>query len=82
MEQDAEEAGHQAFWKQVSGKHEVHFRINRAHPLVEALVQSVDNKSFADAFLHTFERLLPVAAILQQPARSTHGLSLSGERTQ
>jgi hypothetical protein len=75
VEHGDEAPGHQAFWKQVSGKHEVHFKINRAHPLVEALVQSVNKKPFADAFLHAFERLLPVAAILQQPAKSTHGLA-------
>jgi hypothetical protein len=70
-----EEASHHAFWKQVSGKHEVLFRINRNHPLVEALVQSVSSKIFSDAFLKTFERLLPIAAILQQPSKSTHGLA-------
>ncbi len=75
VEHSSEEAVHHAFWKQVSGKHEVLFRINRSHPLVEALVQSVSSKSFADAFLKTFERLLPVAAILQQPSKSTHGLA-------
>lgn len=75
VEQASEDAAHHAFWKQVSGKHEVLFRINRSHPLVEALVQSVSSKQFADAFLKTFERLLPVAAILQQPSKSTHGLA-------
>lgn len=69
-----EEVSHQAFWKQIVGKHEVFFRINRGHPLVEALVQSVSKKTFAEPFLKAFERLLPVAAILQQPAKSTHGL--------
>jgi hypothetical protein len=71
-----EDAAQHAFWKQISGKHEVLFRINRRHPLVEALVQSVSNKKFADAFLKTFERLLPIAAILQQPSKSTHGLAV------
>jgi hypothetical protein len=75
-DQEEEVANHQAFWKQVSGKHDVRFKINRAHPLVEALVQSVTKKALADAFLHAFERLLPVAAVLQQPARSMHGLAL------
>lgn len=75
VESPDEEAAHQAFWKQISSKHEVLFRINRGHPLVEALVQSVSKKTFADAFLKAFERLLPVAAILQQPAKSTHGLA-------
>jgi hypothetical protein len=74
-----EDASHHAFWKQISGKHEVLFRINRSHPLVEALVQSVCSKSFADAFLKAFERLLPVAAILQQPSKSTHGLAAEPE---
>jgi hypothetical protein len=75
VEQSNEDAAHYAFWKQVSGKHEVLFRINRSHPLVEALVQAVSSKKFADAFLKTFERLLPVAAILQQPSKSTNGLA-------
>ncbi len=76
VEQSSEIAANHAFWKQVSGKHDVLFRINRSHPLVEALVQSVENKTFADAFLNSFERLLPIAAILQQPSKSTHGLAL------
>ena len=75
VEHGDEPMGHEAFWKQVSGKNEVYFKVNRAHPLIEALVQSVSYKPFADAFLHAFERLLPVAAILQQPAKSTHGLA-------
>lgn len=70
-----EDTLHHAFWKQISTKHDVQFRINRSHPLVEALVQSVSSQRFADAFLKTFERLLPVAAILQQPSKSTHGLA-------
>ncbi len=67
---------HHAFWKQISAKNHVRFRINRSHPLVEALVQSISNKPFADAFLKAFESLLPVAAILQQPAKSTHGIAV------
>jgi hypothetical protein len=63
------------FWKQINGKRDVKFRINRAHPLVEALVQSTNDKRFADAFLHSFERLLPVAAILQNPKKSTDALA-------
>jgi hypothetical protein len=63
------------FWKQIDGKRDVKFRINRAHPLVEALVQSTTDKKFADAFLHSFERLLPVAAILQNPKKSIDALA-------
>ena len=70
----SEEAGFTAFWKQVQGKNDVLFRINRGHPLVEALVQNMSDTDRADAFIHSFERLLPVAAIMQQPAKSTHGL--------
>lgn len=79
VEISEEDTVRHAFWKQISGKHEVLFRINRSHPLVEALVQSVSTKTFADAFLKTFERLLPVAAILQQPSKSTHGLASEPE---
>ncbi len=72
--QASEDAGVKAFWKQISGKNNVLFRINRGHPLVEALVQSLDDTDRADAFIHSFERLLPVAAIMQQPSKTTHGL--------
>ena len=63
-----------AFWKQLAGNKSVFFRINRGHPLVEALVQSVARKEQGEAFLHAFERTLPISAILQQPAKTTHGL--------
>jgi len=72
--QAADEAGVRAFWNQIPNKSHVHFRINRGHPLVEALVQNLDDNAKSDAFLHSFERLLPVAAILQQPSKTTHGL--------
>jgi len=63
-----------AFWKQIHAKKEVVFRINRGHPLVEALIQNVPDSKQAEGFIHAFERLLPVAAILQQPSKTTHGL--------
>lgn len=72
--QAADEAGVRAFWNQIPSKSNVLFRINRGHPLVEALVQNLNDTAKADAFLHSFERLLPVAAIMQQPSRTTHGL--------
>jgi hypothetical protein len=71
----ADDVGPTAFWKQVHGKKDVCFRINRAHPLAEALIQNVSDVSVAEAFIHAFERLLPVSAILQQPAKSTHGIA-------
>jgi hypothetical protein len=71
---ESEDAGVKAFWRQIPGKHNVLFRINRGHPLVEALVQNLDDPDKADAFIHSFERLLPVAAIMQQPSKTTHGL--------
>ena len=70
----AKESVVRAFWNQIPGKSNVLFRINRGHPLVEALVQNLADTGKADAFLHSFERLLPVSAILQQPSKSTHGL--------
>jgi hypothetical protein len=72
--QAAEEAGARAFWKQIPGKSSVLFRINRGHPLVEALIQNLSDTEKADAFIHSFERLLPVSAIMQQPSKTTHGL--------
>jgi hypothetical protein len=64
-----------AFWSQQEQSGSIRFRINRGHPLVEALKQELLEPRHADAFLQTFERLLPVSAILQQQARATHGLS-------
>jgi hypothetical protein len=69
-----EEVDVTAFWKQIHAQKEVVFRINRGHPLVEALIQNLPDSRQAEGFIHAFERLLPVAAILQQPSKSTHGL--------
>jgi hypothetical protein len=71
-----------AFWKQINGKKEVVFRINRGHPLVEALIQNLPDSTQAEAFLHAFERLLPVAAILQQPSKTTHGLLIQPDENE
>jgi len=69
-----EEVEATAFWKQIHGKKDVIFRVNRGHPLIEALIQNLPNPNLAEAFIHSFERLLPVAAILQQPSKTTHGI--------
>lgn len=68
--------GSAAFWKQIVDEknRSVVFRVNRGHPLVEALIQNLEGQAQADAFLRAFERLLPVSAIMQQPARTTNGL--------
>jgi hypothetical protein len=63
----------QAFWKQVPTSAAVHFRINRAHPVVQTLKQSVRDPAIAEEFLRAFERMLPLDAILQDPARTTIG---------
>jgi hypothetical protein len=63
-----------AFWSQIEGQKSIRFRINRGHPLVEALRQELQKPGHADAFLQAFEKLLPISAILQQQARATHGL--------
>jgi hypothetical protein len=68
------DAGVKAFWMQIPGRSSVLFRINRGHPLIESLVQNLNDSRKAEAFIHAFERLLPVAAIMQQPAKTTHGL--------
>jgi hypothetical protein len=74
VESTKDEVEFTAFWKQVFATKEVYFRINRGHPLVEALIQNLPNHKQAEGFIHAFERLLPVAAILQQPSKTTHGL--------
>lgn len=61
------------FWNQETASETVHFRINRNHPVVQTLKQSVKEPAIAEAFLRAFERLLPLEAILQDPKRTTNG---------
>jgi hypothetical protein len=63
----------QAFWNQVPTPDSIRFRINRAHPVVQTLKQSVKDSAVAEDFLRAFERLLPLEAILQDPKRTTNG---------
>lgn len=63
----------QAFWNQEPTPDAIRFRINRAHPVVQTLKQSVLNPATAEDFLRAFERLLPLEAILQDPKRTTNG---------
>ena len=62
-----------AFWSQVPTPDAVRFRINRAHPVVQTLKQSVRDPEIAEDFLRAFERMLPLEAILQDPKRTTNG---------
>ena len=63
----------QAFWNQEPTPDAIRFRINRAHPVVQTLKQSVRDPAVAEDFLRAFERLLPLDAILQDPKRTTNG---------
>jgi hypothetical protein len=63
----------QSFWNQIPTPEAVRFRINRAHPVVQTLKQSVRDSAVAEDFLRAFERLLPLEAILQDPKRTTNG---------
>lgn len=62
-----------SFWHQELDSDSVRFRINRAHPVIQALKQSVADPKLAEPFLRAFERLLPLDAILQDPKRTTNG---------
>jgi hypothetical protein len=62
-----------AFWIKTSDGNEVRFRINRAHPIVQTLMQSMRDTKHGQTFLAAFERLLPLDAILQDPKRTTNG---------
>ena len=62
-----------AFWNQIPTEESVRFKINRAHPIIQALKQNLKEPSAAEQFLKTFERLLPLDAILQDPRRTTNG---------
>ncbi len=62
-----------SFWHQVPSPNSVKFRINRAHPVIQSLKQAISEPELAEAFIKTFERLLPLDAILQDPKRTTNG---------
>lgn len=62
-----------SFWHQVPSSTSVKFLINRAHPVIQSLKQSIVEPELAEAFIRTFERLLPFDAILQDPKRTTNG---------
>jgi hypothetical protein len=62
-----------SFWNQVPTTDAVRFRINRAHPVVQTLKQSVKDPRVAEDFIRAFERMLPLEAILQDPKRTTNG---------
>lgn len=66
---------HAAFWNQIPTTDIVEFRINRAHPMIQTLKQSVKDPAIAEAFLRIFERVLPMDAILQDPKRTSNGLA-------
>lgn len=65
--------GAPAFWNQEARADDVRFKINRGHPVVQSLKNSVREPKLAEAFLTAFERLLPLEAILQDPKRTTNG---------
>lgn len=62
-----------SFWHQVPSPNSVKFRINRAHPVIQSLKQAISEPALAEAFIKTFETLLPLDAILQDPKRTTNG---------
>lgn len=62
-----------SFWHQLPSPNSVKFRINRAHPVIQSLKQAISEPELAEAFIKTFERLLPLDAILQDPKRTTNG---------
>jgi hypothetical protein len=62
-----------SFWHQMPSPNSVKFRINRAHPVIQSLKQAISEPELAEAFIKTFERLLPFDAILQDPKRTTNG---------
>jgi hypothetical protein len=63
------------FWHQLPSVDAVKFRINRAHPVIQSLKQSIKDPEIAEGFIKMFERMLPLDAILQDPKRTTNGSS-------
>lgn len=65
------------FWNQIPTEESIRFRINRAHPIVQTLKLSLKDPALAESFLKTFEKLLPIDAILQDPRGSTNGAQVN-----
>ena len=65
------ESMQQAVWRRRDGPHGVSYAVDRAHPLVAAVLNGgrAEPKTIEKA-LRVIERSIPVAAILQEPAKS------------
>jgi histidine kinase/DNA gyrase B/HSP90-like ATPase len=61
-------------WKRVSNRTGVRYRIDRTHPVLQSLVHSgCEHDSILEQVLQLIERTLPIASMLQDPARALDG---------
>lgn len=65
---------HRFVWKRHESKGTVRYRIDRTHPVVQALLHGgCEHEKLLDELLELVERTVPVATMLQDPVKSVEG---------
>jgi hypothetical protein len=68
---------HRFVWKRQESKGAVRYRIDRTHPVVQALLHGgCEHERLFDEVLELIERTVPVATMLQEPVKSVEGAVL------
>lgn len=61
-------------WKRLGSRTGVRYRLDRTHPVLQSLVHSgCDHDSLLEQVLQLIERTVPIASMLQEPARALDG---------
>lgn len=61
-------------WKRESGKGGVKFRVDRSHPVIRSMLNcGCDHEEALEKVIALIEQTIPVASMLQEPARSIDG---------
>lgn len=68
---------HRFVWKRQESKGAVRYRIDRTHPVVQALLHGgCEHEKLLSEILELIERTVPVATMLQDPVKSVEGTTL------
>lgn len=68
---------HRFLWKRQESKGAVQYRIDRTHPVVQALLHGgCEHEQLLDEILELIERTVPIATMLQDPVKAVEGAAL------
>lgn len=68
-------------WDQIALRGTVHYKINREHPLVSALLRDEPNRKIADAALKLIEETIPVSQIVYQASEPQQAPAAPPDKT-